>query len=45
MAVTLINLFSGPKGKEDEFVKCWQEGKANITMQYPRFQAFFAAHD
>ena len=33
MAVTLINVFSVPKGKEDEFVKWWQEVKANITAQ------------
>jgi len=33
MPVTLINLFSVPKGKEDEFVKWWQDVKANITQQ------------
>ena len=33
MAVTLINVFSVPKGKEDEFVKWWQEVKTNITKQ------------
>ncbi len=33
MAVTLINVFSVPKGKEDEFVKWWQDVKANITTQ------------
>src|SRR5438445_13314872 len=33
MAVTLINVFSVPKGKEDEFVKWWQDVKANITAQ------------
>jgi heme-degrading monooxygenase HmoA len=33
MAVTLINLFSVPKGKEDAFVKWWQEVKAHITKQ------------
>lgn len=33
MAVTLINVFSGPQGKEDEFVKWWQEVKGNITRQ------------
>ena len=33
MAVTLINVFSVPKGKEDEFVKWWQDVKANITKQ------------
>ena len=31
MAVTLINVFSVPKGKEDEFVKWWQDVKASIT--------------
>jgi len=25
MAVTLINVFSVPKGTEDEFVKWWQD--------------------
>ena len=29
MAVTLINVFSVPKGKEDEFVNWWQDVKAN----------------
>jgi heme-degrading monooxygenase HmoA len=33
MAVTLINVFSVPKGKEDEFVNWWQDVKANITKQ------------
>ena len=33
MPVTLINVFSVPKGKEDEFVKWWQDVKANITKQ------------
>jgi heme-degrading monooxygenase HmoA len=33
MAVTLINVFSVPKGKEDEFVKWWEAVKANITKQ------------
>lgn len=33
MAVTLINVFSVPKGKEDEFVKWWQDVKADITKQ------------
>src|SRR5256886_16891125 len=33
MAVTLINVFSVPKGKEDEFVKWWQDVKASITKQ------------
>jgi heme-degrading monooxygenase HmoA len=33
MAVTLINVFSVPKGKEDEFVKWWQDVKDNITKQ------------
>ena len=33
MAVTLINVFSVPKGKEDEFVRWWQDVKANITAQ------------
>jgi len=33
MAVTLINVFSVPKGKEDEFIKWWQEVKAAITTQ------------
>ena len=31
MAVTLINVFSVPKGKEDEFVKWWQDAKVSIT--------------
>jgi heme oxygenase (mycobilin-producing) len=31
MAITLINVFSVPKGKEDEFVKWWQDVKASIT--------------
>jgi heme-degrading monooxygenase HmoA len=33
MPVTLINIFSVPIGKEDEFVKWWQEVKTNITRQ------------
>ena len=33
MPVTLINVFSVPKGKEDEFVQWWQDVKANITAQ------------
>jgi heme-degrading monooxygenase HmoA len=33
MAVTLINVFSVPNGKDDEFVKWWQEVKDNITKQ------------
>jgi heme oxygenase (mycobilin-producing) len=33
MPVTLINVFSVPKGKEDEFLKWWQDAKATITKQ------------
>ena len=33
MAVTLINVFSVPHGKEHDFVKWWQDVKANITAQ------------
>jgi heme-degrading monooxygenase HmoA len=33
MAVTLINVFSVPKGKEDEFVRWWEDVKASITKQ------------
>ena len=33
MAVTLINVFTVPKGKEDDFVKWWQDVKSNITKQ------------
>lgn len=33
MAVTLINVFSVPKGREDEFVKWWQDVKASITKR------------
>jgi heme-degrading monooxygenase HmoA len=33
MAVTLINVFSVPKGKEDDFVKWWQDVKTSITKQ------------
>ncbi len=33
MAVTLINVFSVPHGKEHEFVKWWQDVKTNITLQ------------
>lgn len=36
MPVTLINVFSVPKGKEDEFVKWWEDVKDNITRQ-PEF--------
>ncbi|HJT19146.1 MAG TPA: antibiotic biosynthesis monooxygenase [Nitrospira sp.] len=33
MAVTLINVFSVPQGKEDELVKWWHDAKASITKQ------------
>jgi heme oxygenase (mycobilin-producing) len=33
MAVTLINVFSVHKGKEDEFVRWWEDVKAGITKQ------------
>lgn len=33
MPVTLINVFAVPNGKEDEFVKWWQDVKAEITKQ------------
>ena len=33
MSVTLINLFSVPKGKEDEFVRLWEAIKVDITKQ------------
>jgi heme-degrading monooxygenase HmoA len=33
MAVTLINLFSVPKDKEDEFVKWWETVKEDITKR------------
>lgn len=33
MAVTLINVFSVPKGKEDEFVRWWEDVKTSITKQ------------
>ena len=33
MAVTLINVFSVPNGKEGDFVKWWQDVKANITAE------------
>jgi heme-degrading monooxygenase HmoA len=33
MPVTLINVFSVPKGKEAEFVQWWQDVKASITTQ------------
>lgn len=33
MAVTLINVFTVPEGKEDEFVKWWENVKADITKQ------------
>jgi heme-degrading monooxygenase HmoA len=38
MAVTLINVFSVPKGKESDFVKWWQDVKADITKQ-PGFKS------
>jgi hypothetical protein len=31
MPVTLINVFSVPKAKEEEFVKWWEEVKGDIT--------------
>jgi hypothetical protein len=31
MAVTLINVFSVPNGKEADFVNWWQDVKENIT--------------
>jgi heme-degrading monooxygenase HmoA len=33
MPVTLINVFSLPKRKEEEFVKWWQDVKATIIKQ------------
>ena len=33
MPVTLINVFSVPKGKAEEFVQWWQDVKVNITSQ------------
>ena len=33
MAVTLINVFSVPKGKEEEFVQWWEAVKADITKK------------
>lgn len=33
MAVTLINVFSVPKDKEEEFVKWWQDARASVTKQ------------
>ena len=33
MAVTLINVFSVPTGKEDQFVKWWHDVKGTITTQ------------
>src|SRR6476620_10476108 len=33
MPVTLITVFSVPKGKEDEFVVWWQEVKDSITKE------------
>jgi len=33
MAVTLINVFSVPKAKEEEFVKWWHDVKGDITKQ------------
>lgn len=33
MAVTLINVFSVPKGQEEAFVKWWEDVKADITAQ------------
>ena len=33
MPVTLINVFSVPQGKEDDFMKWWHEVKDNITKQ------------
>jgi antibiotic biosynthesis monooxygenase (ABM) superfamily enzyme len=39
MAVTLINVFSVPVGKEDEFVTWWHDVKANITKR-PGFMPY-----
>ena len=33
MAVTLINVFTVPQGKEDEFVNWWKKVKGDITQQ------------
>lgn len=33
MSVTLINVFSVPKAKEDQFVQWWEDVKENITKQ------------
>jgi heme-degrading monooxygenase HmoA len=33
MAVTLINVFSVPKGQEDAFVRWWEDVKINITKE------------
>lgn len=33
MPVTLINVFSVPRNKDDEFVKWWQDVKASITKE------------
>jgi heme-degrading monooxygenase HmoA len=33
MPVTLINVFTVPTSKQDDFVKWWEEVKADITKQ------------
>ena len=33
MAVTLINVFSVPRGKEEEFVQWWKAVKVDITKK------------
>jgi heme-degrading monooxygenase HmoA len=33
MAVTLINVFSVPKDKEDEFVRWWEDVKSNMIKE------------
>ena len=33
MAVTLINVFSVPKGNEEEFMSWWQDARGSITKQ------------
>ena len=33
MAVTLINVFSVPKGRENDFVTWWEDVKTSITSQ------------
>jgi heme-degrading monooxygenase HmoA len=33
MAVTLINVFSVPKGQEDAFVRWWEDVKTNMTKE------------